>query len=281
MKEIRNWQLNDERPFWVMNLEQPDSATKPHIHDCFQIAYCLEGSGVCSVEGKIFPFKPGSVYVVTPNEYHFLQSTKGQVSKWRFIYVDPAILLKGLTLSPEIIDTSTFWGASFKNVLPRCEYPELSNLVQVALKEIDEKKPNWKYALSGIFCSILVFLHRLPGQEKVMPKRQLAMSRVAVAIYEISKNYAQPISMTTLAKQCNMSASTFDRVFRQATGSAPGQYLLNFRVYRAADLINNSGYSILEASHAVGFGNVSSLYRQFKKTFGCSPSQLAKKQDDE
>lgn len=276
MKEIRNWQLNNERPFHVMALEQSDRATKPHIHDCFQISYCYEGSGVCTVEGKIFPFSPGSVYVVTPNEYHFLQSTKGRISKWRFFYVSPSCLLNNLIVEPSMMDTTTFWGPNFQNVLSRKEQHELSRLVELMFNEIEKKKANWRSAISGLFYTILIVLRRLPNQERVDPSKQTAMARVAEAIYDISINYARPLSVAYLAKKCNMSSSTFDRVFRKATGIAPCQYLLRYRVYRASDLILNSGQGILEASHNVGFGNPSSFYRQFKKTFGCSPAKWTK-----
>jgi len=81
------------------------------------------------------------------------------------------------------------------------------------------------------------------------------------------------LDMTALAKEFNISYSHFRRVFKASTGVAPRQYLLNLRINRAKQLIEDGGSKLSEVARALGFEDPFYFSRLFKQKTGVAPSQ--------
>lgn len=84
----------------------------------------------------------------------------------------------------------------------------------------------------------------------------------------------QDISLEVLAQTVNVSPSHLRRLFKQATGMAPHQYLIHLRVNRAKELLLTRGFSVNEVAAEVGFADQSHLHRHFKRIFGVTPKAV-------
>jgi len=82
-------------------------------------------------------------------------------------------------------------------------------------------------------------------------------------------------TLDTLASNVNLSKFHFLRLFKKDFGLTPHAFIINERLNRANNLIQN-GYSISQASIQVGFNDQSHFSRNFKKYFGYTPSYLQK-----
>lgn len=90
----------------------------------------------------------------------------------------------------------------------------------------------------------------------------------------IAENYSDPtISIEMIADDIQLSASYVSTLFKKATGIAFSQYLLQYRIDAAKDLLCNSGEKISVISEKAGFGTYNNFVRMFKKKTGVSPSQ--------
>ena len=88
------------------------------------------------------------------------------------------------------------------------------------------------------------------------------------------EHIADPIRLEELARQCNVSAAHFCRMFRQITGTPPLQYLANLRLHQAASLLKRTDRTVSQIAEDVGFDDVGYMSRCFKKQFGMTPTQL-------
>lgn len=80
-------------------------------------------------------------------------------------------------------------------------------------------------------------------------------------------------SVTELAQLAAMSASSLGRHIKKMTGLTPGQFIRDVRLQKAIQLLESRQFpTIAEVVYAVGFEDVSSFSRLFKKRFGKSPS---------
>ena len=61
------------------------------------------------------------------------------------------------------------------------------------------------------------------------------------------------------------------RLFGEAYGETPGQYLSRRRVERAQDLLRTADLTITEICQAVGFGSLGSFCTRFKQITGMTP----------
>lgn len=87
----------------------------------------------------------------------------------------------------------------------------------------------------------------------------------------IQKNYATAVSIETLAEMVGMSSRTFLRHFKRAIGMTPIQYIQQVRIEAARHLLEVSLKNIEEISEAVGYADVCSFRKLFKRKTGIPP----------
>ena len=102
----------------------------------------------------------------------------------------------------------------------------------------------------------------------------LTQQQVARAIDYMHSHLNQDISLEVLAQTVNVSSSHLRRLFKQATGMAPHQYLISLRVNRAKELLLTRSFSVNQVAAEVGFADQSHLHRHFKRMFGVSPKKI-------
>ena len=74
-----------------------------------------------------------------------------------------------------------------------------------------------------------------------------------------------------------MSKSYFLRLFRRSMGTTPYNYLVNFRITQAKELLVLTDHSVSEIAQKVGFGDASNFSTRFAKATGQSPLQYRKR----
>lgn len=102
----------------------------------------------------------------------------------------------------------------------------------------------------------------------------LTQQQIARAIDYMQAHIDRDISLDVLAQTVNVSSSHLRRLFKQATGMAPHQYLIHLRVNRAKELLLTRGFSVDEVAAEVGFADRSHLHRHFKRVFGVTPKAM-------
>ena len=85
---------------------------------------------------------------------------------------------------------------------------------------------------------------------------------------------AEDITLDTLAALEGLSPYHFARLFREAIGQPPHQYLISRRVERAKGLLSSSRLSLAQIAIEVGFANQSHLTRHFKRLVGVTPGRF-------
>lgn len=90
-------------------------------------------------------------------------------------------------------------------------------------------------------------------------------------------HYAESFSVGRLAADVAMSVSAFHHQFKALTGSSPVQYLKSVRLHKARALIVNEGTGAAIAATSVGYESASQFSREFKRFFGASPIEEARR----
>ncbi len=95
----------------------------------------------------------------------------------------------------------------------------------------------------------------------------------------ILANLSQDLSLESLAEQTGFSSYHFARLFRQATGESPHQFVLRQRVESAQHMLKETDAPLAHVALESGFANQSHLTRIFKRHLGLTPR--AYRQDHE
>lgn len=98
--------------------------------------------------------------------------------------------------------------------------------------------------------------------------------RLSRALRMIHRSPEKDWSLETIAEAVCMSRATLARRFKEAVGTAPIEYLTQWRLLRAHDLVKHSDASLERIAEQVGFASAQTLARSFKRRFGYTPSML-------
>ena len=89
------------------------------------------------------------------------------------------------------------------------------------------------------------------------------------------EHYNEKISLDRIAENMYMSSFYVSKIFKKETGDTPIRHLINIRLEKAYELLENGwNGSIQEAAASVGYDDAYHFSKLFKKKFGVSPSQV-------
>jgi AraC-like DNA-binding protein len=104
-----------------------------------------------------------------------------------------------------------------------------------------------------------------------------ALARVNVAIQQIRRDYALPLTVEALASSAAMSVSAFHRHFKAVTALSPLQYQKQIRLLKARTLLVAAGFSVSAAAHEVGYQSPTQFSREYAREFGQAPGRDAER----
>jgi len=93
----------------------------------------------------------------------------------------------------------------------------------------------------------------------------------------VEANLDRDIGVSDLAKLVGLSRFHFLRVFKKATRETPYQYLLQRRVERAHDLLQQADMSVADVAAQVGFKDSTRFIRAFRLIKGVTPGKIRKR----
>ena len=93
----------------------------------------------------------------------------------------------------------------------------------------------------------------------------------------LASAFRSPISLSDIAQRYGYSEDYTIKLFKKEYGTTPYQYLIKKRLQEAERLLVTTTVAVEEISRSVGYNDFSTFYRDFKKRFGMSPSEVRAK----
>jgi AraC family transcriptional regulator len=152
----------------------------------------------------------------------------------------------------------------------------VSNLVeQFHHKETLES--NNALLVDGLAMALLGRLATL-ADRYAKPRPIRSLDKVLLAQVEdfLHNHLADNPTMDDLARLTGMSVDHFGRCFKQATGHTPYHYVLEKRLKRAKQLLEDSRLSLVEVALTVGFVSQAHMNKMFKQRFAVTPGAYRK-----
>lgn len=250
--------------------EQPDDKYFfMHVHERCEIFYFVAGRAEYLVEGARYALEPGSLMIMSPLESHRTKILDGSRYE-RFVlnFSVPAVdvLDPGHFLLKPFFDRPAGRGNLYMpSELPLAQPAGIFHAIfEENLNDTERKLRVSTYLYFLLECLLEAYLRR--GAAQYRPPESLAEQMVAY----VNAHLYQELSVPALAKQFLLSVSQFGKVFKQATGASPWEYITIKRLGAAREKMR-AGAKAQDAAEGCGFGDYSAFYRAYVKYFGCSP----------
>ena len=114
--------------------------------------------------------------------------------------------------------------------------------------------------------------------KEISHKQQTEGNKIVLGIRQyIEENYKdQNLSVSSLADALNRNPKYVSRIFKEVTGTGILDYINQFRISKAKEIMLERKYTLEEVSEMVGYVNVRAFRRAFVKITGDIPSKFVK-----
>lgn len=248
-----------------------------HRHMEIELSYCVEGSFCIIVEKKRHSVHAGDLVVVAPMAAHEPLASEEKGGKRLTVMVGPAMLgeLFGL----------------FTAVRPEGTVVHLRTCGQKEAAELEKVLVETAGLLSGqeTFGNLLVKgnVFRMSGLLLQMLSQREGSDRIAKALSSTEKieksleliheHFRERLDIDYVSRLCGYGKSNFCKIFKSIVGDTFHNVLNAYRVQIACMHLENGDMPIEEIACQVGFADVKSFCRVFKKVTGETASDYRKR----
>jgi len=139
-------------------------------------------------------------------------------------------------------------------------------------EKADVKGPfDWLERLSLCF-KLLCDMARDTNKEELDADRSL----IKKGVDYLERNLSCDFSVGYLARMCNLSPSSFRRIFQKTKGMSPVEYRNRLRIRKATALLRSGMYTVGEVAEQVDIRDIQYFGKLFKRYAGINPSELKK-----
>jgi AraC-like DNA-binding protein len=230
-------------------------------HCIFQ--YTLSGHGYFEANGKTVKLEKNVAFLASA-ESPFLYYFRPDVPHWEFFWLN------------FIGDSAkTIFHSIKKEFGPVVKFPDNTTAVHRFFELFDKTRyKKWKsvYDLSAVAYAFLMNLKKELRAGNPAPDKNI----ITQAAQYMELHLADNIDVKVVAPRFGYTREHFTRLFRQATGTSPGNYLVNLRLEKAKQLLRLMDEKLESVAGSCGFANANYLCRVFKRRFGLTPVDYKK-----
>lgn len=249
-----------------------------HWQDSVEIIYIKKGKGLVFVDFETYEAQAGDIFIILPEHVHGLRQIVGERMEYENIIFDLSFV-ENTTFD---LCFQKYWQPlqQKKVSFPTYLYSghELHDSVQKYLDSSDilcDQKPiGYELAVKGNLMLIFSQLFQMPSTNLITTDKN--MQKLKSVLSQIEEGYTQKLTIHKIASDCGYSESHFMRWFKEMTGTSFGNYLIDYRLEKAAALLKTSTLTVLDIAEQCGFDNISNFNRLFKKKFELTPNQFRK-----
>lgn len=248
-----------------------------HVHSFFEVCYAYAGSGIFQINGVIYPVRAGDVFIARPAEPHEIISSESDplgIYFWSYTLVPPQA-----KTPPNSIDallnaffTTPQWVSA--------DVPAMERTLEMLTEEIALKEIGYVESVRGLVIKLLLDTARAVTPLS-LPEESSAQSQTEAIVKDIARylrdNYSQQVLVRDVAAQVHLSERHTNRLFRQVMGVSIKDYLTDFRLNVAKQLLVNRQLGVNEVAYATGYRDVRHFITIFRQRTGFTPATFREK----
>lgn len=240
----------------------------PYARNHYLFHYVISGTGTllsndANGNTRTYQVKSGQGFMIFPKQINTYFADEEHPWEYAWVEFDGLRVKEALELAGLTMDSPIY----------RSNAKDLSLELKNEMLYIAQHSGQSPFHLIGHLYLFLDYLTRSSSARKMLQGGKIRDFYVREAMSYIEQNFQNDITIEDIAAFCNLNRSYFGKIFRDAVGKSPQEFLISYRMTKAAELLKLTGLSIGDISNAVGYPSQLHFSRAFKKTYGISPRQ--------
>ena len=246
----------------------PSHSFGPAARNHYLFHYCLSGTGTLIAnnakgESITYQIKSGQGFMLFPNQV--CTYIADYEIPWEYVWLE----FDGLRVK----ETIEMAGLSIDQPIYKARYKDIAETMKSEMLYIVNHKEESPFHLIGHLYLFIDSLVRSCSFAQLNKGNSLRDFYIKEAISFIEQNFQNAISVEDIAACCGLNRSYFGKIFHESMGKSPQDFLISYRMTKAAELLKLTDLSITDIINAVGYPNPLHFSRAFKNVYGSSPRQ--------
>lgn len=246
----------------------PAHSFGPAARNHYLFHYILSGTGTLMADDskgvtQTYSIKSMQGFMIFPNQITTYVADKQL--PWEYVWLE----FDGLRVK-SLLDTI---GLSLDKPVYHARNKSLREDMANEMLYISRHKDESPFHLIGHLYLFLDYLLRSAADEQLEHGSKLQEFYIHEALTYIEHNFQNEITIEDIAGVCGLNRTYFGKIFKEALGKTPQEFLLNYRMLKAAELLKLTSLSIGDVGLAVGYANQMHFSRAFKNNYGISPRE--------
>jgi AraC-like DNA-binding protein len=217
------------------------------------LAFGLTGNGVHTFkDGRILDFKKNTILYLKENDPYHVKLPDGQICIAIHFQINEKLADKSELLIPKEL-------SSFHSLFLDIE------------KTYANKRNGWKLYCKGLFFQILSLIAKGKENNSLTPWQR---DKIVTATEFMHKHITEfDLNIEHISNDAGISVQYFRRLFHIYHGISPIEYIRNYKIQRAKDMLHLSYLMIGDVAEKLGFPDIYYFSRVFKQVTGLTPSE--------
>lgn len=249
-----------------------------HMHEYFELLYCLTGSFELTAQQQVFYLKPGGAALIHPMTPHSTVSLEKDGNSYLVLKFMPDALydtgkqLYGMKYIFPYIHFSEECASVY--TAKELEDSRMGELLQLILREREQQAYGYEMALHAYISQVLLWFLRMWNRDRSTEINEHVLMRLQKAQRYIDAHMDSELKAEDVAAHLGMGLSTFSRFFARMAGMSFPAYVRGKRLGKAAALLAQSSLPITQIALETGFSSTSYLILCFRRQYGVTPVQF-------
>ncbi|MDE6888602.1 MAG: AraC family ligand binding domain-containing protein [Eubacterium sp.] len=239
----------------------PLHAFGPAVRPNYLLHYIIDGKGVYQTGEHKYFLGAGEGFLIEPDAPTYYQAD--QTEPWSYLWIG----FSGSQAKEYLKDL----GLNSSRLTFRCgQGKELKRLILKMLR-CQDSSPASQYQLQSLLYAFFAVLARdAEGIEKELDSKENFY--VERAIGYIRNYYSSQIRITDIANYLCVNRSYLYKLFQSSVQMSPQQFLTQFRISRAKELLSTTTLPVEHIASSCGYQNALVFSKAFKRSIGCTPT---------
>lgn len=257
-----------------------------HWHEAIEIIHILRGNAAFYVQDSRFDLGEGDALFVNANKLHMVKPDPGCDHVFFHTLLFDARLLTGQYGSAfdrkyvaPVLGCQEISGLHF----PRgCERHECAiELLRASYTASVKESFGYEFKIRELLSRLWLIILEESGEKlkSAKPRGDVNAERIKAMLNFIHENYRRKIGLRDISAASNVSERECLRCFGKMIGMTPFEYLTQYRVRAAAEMLVSSDENIIGIGESTGFSSASYFGKTFKSLMGCTPREYRRKSD--
>lgn len=246
----------------------PSHSFGPASRNHYLFHLCLSGTGTLFAhntngETVSYQVKSGQGFMIFPNQ--ICTYIADSEIPWEYVWIE----FDGLRAK----ETVELTGITQNNPIYKARYKDIAETMKSEMMYIINHKDASPFHLIGHLYLFIDSFVRSASSAQLGKGNSLRDFYIKEAFAFIEQNFQNNITVEDIAASCGLNRSYFGKIFHENMGKTPQEFLISYRMSKAAQLLKLTGLSIADIGNATGYPNQLHFSRAFKNVYGISPRQ--------